>query len=247
MIVVLSVRAIFVWLAVCVTAQGQSREVQQAQIHGFGPIEVSIHDDQLEIRRGAREWHVGVAQLPVFATDCDSPTERQKCEARPSRSACVECIHYPSPIAWDDANESLYFAVATGTSQNRPWIIFRYNLIGSQITRIMADYGAGFAFGTLSPSGRYLAYAAYASNGVCGTQSFIEVLDLRSRHSAPVHYATKNDDEIVDVQSLRWANATALDYSAEIHGEADCRNAGPGSFSKRTVTGRIEVLRLGFH
>lgn len=242
-----SVRAIFLWLVVCVTVPAQSREVQQAEIRKFGSIEVSIQDDQLEIRRGAREWHVDISQLPVLATDCDNPTERENCEALSIQSPCVKCIHYPSPIAWDEANESLYFAVATGTSRNRPWIIFRYSLVGNQITRVMADYGAGFEFGTLSPSGRYLAYAAFASNGACGTQNSIKVLDLRSQQSASARYATKNDDEIVLVQSLRWANATALDYSAEIHSEADCRNAATGNYSKRTVTARVEVLRLGFH
>jgi len=98
---------------------------------------------------------------------------------------------------------------------------------------------------TPSPSGDYLAYVGYASFGLCGTQASIKVIDLRSRQSASVSYPTKSADEIVLIQSLRWAAATVLEYTAEIHSERECRNAPTGNYSKRTVTGRVEVLKLG--
>jgi len=97
----------------------------------------------------------------------------------------------------------------------------------------------------LSPTGQYLALVAYVSDGICGTGSSIKVIDLRSQQSASTRYATKSDDEIVLVQSLRWATATALEYSAEIHSDSDCRKVGPGNYSKQTVTDRVEVVKLG--
>ena len=226
-------------------APAQNSQVQQGT-QNFGSVEISIHDDRLDIRRGAREWHVGIFQLPVLPADCDNPTEREKCERLPKQSPCVACIHYPSPIAWDEANQRLCFAVATGISQNRPWIIFRYSLDGNQVTRVTADYGAGFDMGTLSPSGKYLAYVNYAHIGICETRSFITVLDLNSRQSASTSYSTKSDDEIVLIQSLRWATETALDYSAEIHSEAECRHSEAGNYSKRSVAAYLEVVKL-FH
>lgn len=211
----------------------------------LGPLEITIRDDELVVRRGAREWHIPMSRLPVRAADCDNPTEREHCEASPRQPVCVECIYDPSPLAWDEARESLYFAVATGISKNRPWIIFRYRLGDGQITRVMADYGAGFDKATLSPSGRYLAYVAYASNGICGTGSSIKVIDLPSQQSASTRYGTKSDDEIVLIQSLRWATATALEYSAEIHSDSECLKVGAGNYSKRTVTDRVEIGKLG--
>ena len=239
----LRVGTILIWLALVPPAPAQSREDRQAQ--RLGPLEITFRPDELVVRRGAREWRILMSRLPVRAADCDIPTEREHCEALPGQSPCVECMYDPSPLAWDEARESLYLAVATGISKNRPWIIFRYRLGDGQITRVTVDYGAGFDWGTLSPSGQYLAYVAYASNGICGTDSSIKVIDLRSQQSASTRYGTRSDDEIVSIQSLRWATAAALEYSAEIHSGSDCRQAGPGNYSKRTVTDRVEIVKLG--
>jgi len=237
------VRTIPIWLALVSAAAAQSREVRVVQ--KLGPLEVTIRHDELVVRRGAREWHIPMSRLPVRAADCDNPTEREHCAALPGQSPCVECMYDPSPLAWDEARGSLYLAVATGMSKNRPWIILRYRLGDGQATRVMADYGAGFDMGTLSPSGQYLAYVAYASAGICGTDSSIKVIDLRSQQSASTRYGTKSDDETVLIQSLRWATATAVEYSAEIHSDSECREVGAGNYSKRTVTDRIEIMKLG--
>ena len=174
------VRTIPIWLALVSAAAAQSREVRVVQ--KLGPLEVTIRHDELVVRRGAREWHIPMSRLPVRAADCDNPTEREHCEALPGQSACVECMYDPSPLAWDEARGSLYLAVATGMSKNRPWIILRYRLGDGQATRVMADYGAGFDMGT---NGDLIAL-----RGVSGVCSLCERRDMWHRQFYQGHRLT---------------------------------------------------------
>jgi hypothetical protein len=216
------------------------------QVGKFGSVEVITTEGGIEIRRGSSGWNINIFELPVRANDCQSRQERESCQALPKQSPCSTCIRYPEVFAWDEPHQTLYFAVATSESQNRPWIIFRYSLRTRRVTRIVSDYGAGYSIGAVSRSGQYLAYVAWATNGICGTQSSIVIIDLWSRRSTSTSYETRSDDEIVEVQSLRWATAAALEYSAEIHSESDCRNSASGQYPKRTVTDRVDLAKIGF-
>jgi phosphonoacetaldehyde hydrolase len=106
------------------------------------------------------------------------------------------------------------------------------------VERIFADF--------LPKQSEILAEYSVPIPGVCETVEAWRSGGLRI--GSTTGYGTKSHDEIVSIQSLRWTTATALEYSAEIHSESDCRrNLAPETIRKRTVTGRVEVVGLEFH
>ena len=189
--------------------------------------------DYLEIRRGSLVWRVDKSRLPVRRSDCEDETRRAAyCQALSARSQCTQCAGPMNILAWDDAHRRLYFAVPTGTAKNKPWIIFRYSLRTRAIERISSDYGGGFGTGEVSRSGQYLAYIGYEKMGACGTSGLLVVVDTWARRLGTVEVDTETGDEIGDIENIRWASPTTIEYDTHVHSAAACRLGAESSVRK---------------
>jgi hypothetical protein len=139
---------------------------------------------------------------------------------------------------------NLYFAIPTGTSKNKPWIVFRYSLRTHRVTRLLNDYGGGFGFGEVSRSGQYLAYVQFAVLGSCGTSGSLVIADLWAGRHHTIGYRTASGDDVPVVESLRWKSPNEVEYETAVHSEADCRTAD--NFGKRRFREAVNVEDLRF-
>jgi len=196
----------------------------------------------LVIRYGGRDWTVEFSKLPIRPDECEAADVRQKC-AEGGGLACLPCVREWQPVAWDELREVFYMAASTASSgQNRPWVIFRYDLRTGKLTRLADYYGGGFdGSGTVSPTGRYLAYVQYWSMGVCGTSSNLAVIDTETQTSRLYQPPTANDDENAAFTAIRWAGTARLEYDFKIQRESECE-ANPGAPpASRSSTAEVEV------
>ena len=159
----------------------------------MGSARVVINSDGLAISVGGHEYRAATPQLPLEPRDCP--------QAVPGK----ECVRLWDGIAWDEAREVLYLAAATDIGQNKPWMIFSYDLRSATITRIGDEEGGGFAGGMMSPSGRYPAYIGYDGCGVCCTTSRLVLLDTQTRDAGTFRLpAASRDGNPRGRQRDRW-------------------------------------------
>ena len=124
--------------------------------------------------------NVDLSRLPIHADECQESAASKECAAHPVRG-CLPCVREWQPVAWDKKREIFCMAAGTGTSHNRPWIILGYELRTRKLKRIADYFGGGFDdIGTVSPSGKYLAYVRYQVCGACCGYSSLGVVDVET-------------------------------------------------------------------
>jgi hypothetical protein len=188
-----------------------------------------------------QKWNVDLSTLPLRPDECEASDARKQCAAQPGLG-CLPCVHEWQPVAWDKNREIFYLAAGTGTSHNRPWIILGYGLRTRKLKRISDYFGGGFdGQGTVSPSGKYLAYVNYQECGVCCTNSTIAIVDVQGLKSGSSRVIASSEEEPALVKALYWTGATTIAYEADLRRESDCRQ---GIEATRRVSGRLEVTQI---
>ena len=208
----------------------------------LGAFEVLYTGDDLVIRKGDEEWHVRMHDLPVRRIDCE---QQVRCSDSSLGGCYGLCIRGADTLAVDEANGIAYFAVATGISQNKPWIIFGYGLNTQRTFRLTNEWGGGFGPAIVSPEGRYLAYVFYPHTpAVCPTKSWLGVVDTKERRST-IAVTAQSAADALNVTALRWGPRLNIDYEEEILPADQCNDA-ESRLKVRRVAGTIDVRQLTF-
>ncbi len=234
----MSMRTMLVFLAIAVGAATEQTRVP-AEVN---PAEVLSHDsDEIVIKRGERIWRVDLSRL-IRNNDCawHHPETERVCTGRAS-APCPECPRRSSIIGWDVRHNRLYFGVSTGSSHNNSWTVFSYSLGTRRVARFTNTWAARLGSGTVSRSGRYLAYVNSYHGGMCSNSSSIEIVDLWEHRVARPKLASTSDKDITQIDALRWTSASSLGY--EVRVQVEC---GPDKFTERQVRGAVEVATLAF-
>lgn len=193
---------------------------------GIGPVEVvSTGLNEFEIRRGETVWRVDLSRL-IRANDC-AWAGPPICTGRPT-APCPECPRAFELIAWDEHHQRLYFSLTTGNSKNNPRTIFNYNLTTRRVSRFINTWSATLEKGTVSRSGRYLAYVNNGHAGFCANFAGIEIVDLWNRRLASPMIPSANSDDVVTIERVHWLSDFSLDYEGNAYRQSDCyKDAGP--------------------
>lgn len=201
----------------------------------WGSVEVSRSDSSFRLREGSREWIIDL--FPILAKNCG-----RICEGEPS-SPCPGCAPTFYIIAWDEHYRRVYFGIALGLSWDKPWAIYGYSLKTHRITQFAGTDAAHLEYGTVSLSGRYLAYVKMhhrSAAGPCRSQTDIEVVDLWNRRIG--NPAVPFDSEgCAIVSGLKWSSRSELEYGGSTYRSSGA--AIPGTM----FSGRIEVGFVVFH
>ena len=217
--------AVLAWLATCIA----QTKLDTRSFNTLGSGRFEILADGIMISVGGREFRVGESQLPLNASDCTAPRATRK------------CVQYWDGIAWDEPRGVFYLAAATDTGQNKPWIIFEYDLRSLEIRRIGDEEGGGFSNGAVSPSGRYLAYIGYDVCGVCCTTSRLVVLDTQTREAGTFNLPPANRSEILRIVGIRWTGVSTIQYEAQTLNETACRD---GKGAQGSLTGSVKLAQI---
>ena len=185
------------------------------------------------------EWTVDLTKLPLTSDDCPA------CAADADAQSCMlNCpIGSPYIAGYSKSPPLLFFTViTTNMSQNVPHILYEADLTHGTIVRVSTEAsGIGDLF--VSPSGRYVAYAAYFSMGVCYVSSSIRVADLKgvgnSGNAIPVVDVGQPSGSVL-AKPLRWKNADTLVYEKATYPHE--RTCGP----HRQQTQIVNVRGLRF-
>jgi hypothetical protein len=202
----------------------------------LGSVEVSGTDSTFRVREGSREWTIDLA--PILAKNC-----QVICEGEPN-SRCPSCVPTYQVVAWDEHYRRIYFAVAIGPSWDKPWAIYNYSLTTHRITQFTGTDATHFVSGTVSDSGRYLAYLKMhhqSAAGPCRSQTDVEIVDLWNRRVGAASSAFASSEDCVVINKLKWSSPTSLEYMG-----STCRSDGtaiPGG----EVAGQVDVGKLSFH
>ena len=151
---------------------------------------MTFTDSAIEIRRVAKKWRVPYLGL-VRGLDCAEPFDsdgNHRCPSLPSEP-CPACGLNPSVVGWDEVHQTLYFAVTTSTSWEKPHQVFRYRLGNKGPQRLTNTWAAGLGEANVTKGGLYLAY-------------------LKDHHSAPAAGCAGNapDVDVVDLWTLKAAH-----------------------------------------
>jgi len=187
-----------------------------------GSAQFEASSSGVVIRYGGREWTVDLSKLPIDPDKCEEAGAQQRC-AGGGGIACLPCVREWQPVAWDEQRETFYMAASTGTGQNRLWVILIYDLRSGKLTRLVDYFGGGFdRSGVVSPTGRYLAYVQYSSQGACGTPSSVAVVDTQTRSSRLFRPPIAESSERAIVTAIRWTGPSRLEYDAKVDLFSDC-------------------------
>ncbi len=215
--------------------------VSACTAHGYdmpvGPLLVSNRAGEIVMKKGQQEWTISLAKLPVRRVDCADPCG--------TLGGCYEpCIWGGYVFAFDEQRQNVYFAVPTGISQNRPWIMFRYGLRTKTITRLTNEYGGGFRIaGAVSPSGRYLAYVFGPHiAAVCAPQSYVGVVDMQERRFARAGTLRAATAEAIEVTEVKWSSPSVIEYEADVVSSELCGTPSPSTQRKGIVN--LEALKF---
>lgn len=209
-------------LLACLAAAAAPQVTITKRLKPTGSAQLEASSSGVVIRYGGREWTVDLSKLPIDPDECEEAGAQQRC-AGGGGIACLPCVREWQPVAWDEQRETFYMAASTGTSQNRPWVVLVYDLRTGKLTRLVDYFGGGFTHsGAVSPTGRYLAYVQYDSQGACGTSSSVAVVDTQTRGSRLFRPPIAESSERAIVTAIRWIGPSRLEYDAKVDRFSDC-------------------------
>src|SRR5579871_3887133 len=93
-------------------------------------------------------------------------------------------------LGMNDATGTLYIEIPGLGWQNRPYVVFGYNIPKNQFTKItVLDPNEGTGLPALSHNAKYLALTSLARSGYMGACSynFVQVIDLQGKSHAAVY------------------------------------------------------------
>src|SRR5688572_1032948 len=83
-----------------------------------GKLRFTYSSSGIGMQLGTEKRHIELNQLPVYPNDCTDGASQ--CSSK-GRTFCGTCIKQFNGVAWDERRQRLFFAIATDTSQNKPW------------------------------------------------------------------------------------------------------------------------------
>jgi hypothetical protein len=208
-----------------------------------GKLRFTYSSSGISLELGTEKRHIELNQLPVYTNDCtDGPSQ---CSSK-GRTFCGTCIKQFNAVAWDERRQRVFFAIATDTSQNKPWILAGYDFRSNRITRFGEFWGGGAGGVAISPSGRYLAMQGYGVCGICCTSTYLMVADLADRRigtgKRQSSSAPGEDRDVITIENIRWSSEREILYDDLTHKEKDCRE--DRNYEKRP--GRINLADIAF-
>ncbi len=207
----------------------------------LGSLVMIERSGDIELRLGAGRWRIEMAKLPIHAGDCESSGDREMCEAA-GEDPCVKCIRYTSLVAWDESRRRVFLGVATGTAQNKPWVLLGYDMNPDRVTRYTNTYG-GLGNGVVSRSGRYLAYSIYGVCGACCSTANVEVGDLQEQKTAKVPMP-HDPSERSSVVRIQWVSSSAVQVEMRFQKVFDCEAGISASTYTKTTCIKISDLQF---
>jgi hypothetical protein len=220
--------------------------VNNSRFFQSGKLKFRYSSSGMDFELGEQRRHLDSKQLPVYANDCN---DGGKCSPQ-RRTFCEACIKYLDGVAWDERRQRVFFAIATDTAKNKPWILIGYDFKSDRVTRYGEFYGGGAGEVAFSPSGRYLSMVGYGVCGGCCTSSYLMVADLaehrigakRLQNTAPDPDAPRNMEMI---EKTRWLSESEVAYEEQSYTEKDCSSA-TGELQKKVATRTIKVSEITF-
>ena len=213
----------------------------------MGSVEVTYDNPPTEIviQRGKQQWHADLSKL-VRNSDCAVPElfGVPICQG-PPRTPCPECKRLLNLMTWDEHHQRLYFALTTGIGRDKPFTIFSYGLASRHTLRFMNTRADGLLSGTVSRSGRYLAYIkAHHSPPAagCAPSTDLEVVDLWAHSKAVPKLVLPQTQNVFWIGGLEWTSPTILGYTATPQLDKTCSDVD----GEKLVNGRIDVASLAF-
>src|SRR6266516_971102 len=208
-----------------------------------GSFKAFIRESGLDIQFGNERYHLDRSKFPVYAIDCRDSSQCPK----PKPAYCENCVKLAELLMWDEPHRKLFFAIATDTSKNKPWILVGYDPQMERVTRYGEFWGAGAGLLTASPSGRHLAFVTYGVSGICATSALLQVVDLTERRfgSPPaIQPDPGSQRQIIRIQTLRWLNNSEIAYEADTYPEEECRDSGGPTPRKADATLRLSDFKF---
>jgi len=154
---------------------------------------------------GRSHWDV-----PVSALERVMPCSVQHEKFGDSGAAdCVDVV--PELLAFDRKRREAIVAIAEDDGQNVPLAVLLLQLDAHQVRLIFEDYGSGIDSASLSPDGRYLAYAMGShAIGTCNEGTFPIVLDIVRKRNVKVSKQSSARPVAVITIGSRWISATRV-------------------------------------
>jgi hypothetical protein len=168
-------------------------------------------------------------------------------------NAACEGFEYllTSILAVHEPTATVYIAAAGDAWQNRQWAVFSYEIPTKRLVEIgNTDPNEGPGLGTVSPSGRYIAFAEMIRAGMMGCASYdaIGVIDLREKRFATLYkwgpLAPATDGGIGKITTIRWTEADKFEFNGTVTYDPGCNQAK--TTSVREVSEIIDIAKLKF-
>lgn len=209
-----NLRCLFLCASVVFSQQGNSSFSEDR----YGSIGVTLTKSAMEIRRGGSKWRVPYLGL-VRGIDCAKPVgaDGQKCTA-PPLEPCPACGLDIYVAGWDESRQTLYFAVTTSLSWEKPTQVLRYRLGNKHPQRLTNTWAAGVGGATVTKDGRYLAYQKWhhvaPAAGCVGNSPDVDVVDLWTLKAAQEVFRSSSPPQSNppgwSSGDLKWRSSTEL-------------------------------------
>jgi hypothetical protein len=147
---------------------------------------------------GRSHWDVPASALKR-AMPCSDPQEA---------SYGMECAALPELLAFDPKRRYVFIDIAEDSGQNVPIAVLLVRLDARDVRLILEAYGSGMSSASLSPDGRYLAYAmGNHAIGTCNEGTRPGVLDIVRKQELKVPKQPSPRPVAVLTLDARWTSA----------------------------------------
>jgi hypothetical protein len=184
----------------------------RADISRDGGLQMTV-DNEASHRAPVRFSWPGVAgrlhwDVPVSALERVMPcSDRHEKFGGSGPADCVGVL--PELLAFDAKRRDAIVAIAEDDGSNVPIAVLLLSLDPRDVRLILEAYGSGIESASLSPDGRYLAYAlGNHAMGTCKGGTFPRVLDIVRKQELHVPKQPSSRRVAVSTLDARWTSAS---------------------------------------
>jgi len=157
---------------------------------------------------GRSHWDVPVSVLEQ-AMPCSSRHEKSVGGSGPAD--CVDVV--PELLAFDRKHRDAFVAIAEDDGTNVPIAVLLLRLDSREVRLVLETYGSGMSSASLSPDGRYLAYAmGNRAMGTCNEGTFPGVLDIVRKQELKVPKQPSPRPVAIVTLGSRWTSASRVAF-----------------------------------